>query len=63
MSIEEIQVEALNILIGGVRVAQSKGCYSLDEAAKLSDAVNVFINPPTGDEILDINSAECEDEK
>ena len=63
MSIEEIQVAALNILIGGIRVAQSKGCYSLEEAASLNDAVNVFINPPTGDEILDINSSENEDEK
>jgi len=45
MSIEDIQVRALNTLIGAVRLAQSKGCYSLEEAGDVCEAVSVFTSP------------------
>ena len=53
MSIEETQIQALNILIGGIRLAQKKGCYSLEEASQLSLAVSVFTNPATADDEKD----------
>lgn len=45
MSIEDIQIRALNTLIGGVRLAQSKGCYSLEEAGDINNAIKVFTSP------------------
>lgn len=37
------QQDALGILIQGVRFGQSKGIYSLEDAALLNKAVGVFI--------------------
>ena len=45
MSVEDIQIKALNTLIGGVRLAQAKGCYSLEEAGDINNAVSVFTTP------------------
>jgi len=50
MSVEDIQIKALNTLIGGVRLAQSKGCYSLEEAGEICSAINVFIGLPAQDQ-------------
>ena len=57
MSIEETQIQALKVLIGAVRLAQQKGCYSLEEAAQLSLAVSVFTNPTTSDDEKDDTSS------
>jgi len=46
MSREKSQIEALSILVEGVRIAQSRGCYSLEEASDLCGAVREFTDPP-----------------
>jgi hypothetical protein len=38
------QNEALNVLVQAVNVAQSKGAYSLQEAAVITEAVSTFIS-------------------
>ena len=42
------QDQSLNLLVQAVRVAQSKGAYSLEDAALLSQAIAVF-TPPAED--------------
>ncbi len=37
------QNEALNVLVQAVNLAQSKGAYSLQEAAAITQAVSTFI--------------------
>lgn len=44
------QQEALAILIQGVNVAQSKGVYSLDDAALIAKAVRTFVRPKVAEE-------------
>ena len=39
------QEQSLNLLVQAVRVAQSKGAYSLEDAALLSQAIAVFTPP------------------
>ena len=38
------QNEALNVLVQAVNLAQSKGAYSLQEAAAITEAVSTFIS-------------------
>lgn len=38
----EAQVRALNTLVQGVRVAQAKGAYTLEESASLLAAIKTF---------------------
>ena len=38
------QNEALNVLVQAVNLAQSKGAYSLQEAAAITQAVSTFIS-------------------
>lgn len=40
------QEQALNLLVQAVRVGQSKGAYSLEDASLLAQAIAVF-TPPT----------------
>ena len=42
------QEQALNLLVQAVRVGQSKGAYSLEDASLLAQAIAVF-TPPTED--------------
>ena len=46
MSTEESQIQALSTLINGVRVAQRRGCYSLEEACNLFLAIKEFSHIP-----------------
>ena len=46
MSSNDKQLEALNSLIGGIRLAQSRGCYSLEEAFNLCSSLMVFTESP-----------------
>ena len=41
------QEKAVEILIQGVMVSQKRGAYSLEEAALLNSAVNMFIKQPS----------------
>lgn len=41
------QAQAVNILIQAVRIAQSKGAYTLEDAELISQAIKVFIPPET----------------
>ena len=41
------QNEALNVLVQAVNLAQSKGAYSLQEAAAITQAVSTFISTDT----------------
>ena len=42
----ETQARALSIVIGAVRLAQKRGAFSLEEAAQIAPAVNLFAPPP-----------------
>lgn len=42
---ELTQQQALEVLVSGVQVAQSKGVYNLQEAELISKACRVFIKP------------------
>jgi len=43
--------QALNILVQAVRIAQSKGAYTLEDAEVISKAVKIFAPPtPEGEE-------------
>ena len=44
MSTVDQQVAALNNLIAGVNLAQSRGTYSLGEAAQLHESVTILVN-------------------
>jgi hypothetical protein len=61
MSIEDIQIKALNTLIGAVRLAHSKGCFSLDEAGEISNAVSVFLVPQEESPDESSNNPEAEE--
>lgn len=37
------QEQALNILINGVKIAQTKGAYTLDDAVTIKQAIDVFM--------------------
>jgi hypothetical protein len=43
---EKQQIDSLSTLVSGVRLAQSRGAYSLEEAADLCAAVRTFTDPP-----------------
>ena len=40
------QVKALNIITNGIRLAQSRGAYSLSESSMLFDAMRTFMVDP-----------------
>ena len=43
--------QALNVLIQAVRIAQSKGAYTIEDAELISRAIRVFVPPtPVGEE-------------
>ena len=48
--IDLLQVEitneniALNVLIGFIGLAQSRGCYALNESSKIFEAIKIFQN-------------------
>lgn len=37
--------QAINILVQAVQLGQKAGCYSLDDAAVIKTAVDVFVKP------------------
>tara|TARA_R110001592_G_scaffold162601_1_gene396215 strand:+ start:18366 stop:18590 length:225 start_codon:yes stop_codon:yes gene_type:complete len=39
--------QAINVLIQAVRIGQTKGAYSLEDATLIMKAVNVFVPPAT----------------
>lgn len=46
--------QALNVLIQAVRIAQSKGAFTLEDAEIISKAIKVFVPPtPVGEEGTD----------
>tara|TARA_E500000331_G_scaffold355456_1_gene410994 strand:+ start:1473 stop:1703 length:231 start_codon:yes stop_codon:yes gene_type:complete len=44
MTTVDQQVSALNNLIAGINLAQSRGTYSLSESAQLHEAVTILVN-------------------
>jgi hypothetical protein len=50
---ELTQSQAVNILIQGARIAQSKGAFSLEDAELVSRAIKVFIPSPTNADGVD----------
>ncbi len=36
------QTQALQVLVGAINVAQSRGAFKIDEAARIAEAVNMF---------------------
>ena len=53
------QTDAIKVLIRAVQVAQEKGCYTLDEAALVHQAVSKFIVPNSQDmETIKENTSE-----
>jgi len=49
-STELNQDDALNVLVKAVRVAQSKGAYSIEDAEIISKAIKVFTTPDVVEE-------------
>ena len=46
--------QALNVLIQAVRIAQSKGAFTIEDAEIISKAIKVFVPPtPAGEEGTD----------
>jgi tellurite resistance protein len=41
------QEQALNVLIAGIKVAQAKGAFTLEESALLYKAIDVFLPKQT----------------
>ena len=39
----EVQIAALNNLIGGVNIAQKRGTYTLAEAANLHNSIGILV--------------------
>ena len=37
---------ALNILIGFINIAQKRGCYSINESAKIHECIQMFMKKP-----------------
>ena len=42
-TVSKAQIEAITVLINAVQVAQSKGCFTLDEASVICQAVRAFV--------------------
>lgn len=42
--------QALNVLIQAVRIAQSKGAYTIEDAELISKAIKVFVPPTPAEE-------------
>ena len=42
----ETQQQAVSLLIQGAQVAQKRGAFDLNEAALLSEAINLLVPPP-----------------
>lgn len=38
--------QMIDILLGGVQIAQRRGAYGFEEAGEIYQAVNHFLNPP-----------------
>lgn len=36
------QTQALQVLVGAINVAQSRGAFKIEEAARVAEAVNMF---------------------
>ncbi len=36
------QTQALQVLVGAINVAQSRGAFKIDESARIAEAVNMF---------------------
>ena len=36
------QIQALQVLVGAINVAQSRGAFKIEEAARIAEAVNMF---------------------
>jgi hypothetical protein len=45
MNNELTQEQALSVLIQGVRIAQGKGAYSIEDAEIIAKAIKVFVKP------------------
>jgi len=49
MNNELTQEQALSVLIQGVRIAQGKGAYSIEDAEIIAKAIKVFVKQPEGE--------------
>ena len=36
------QTQALQVLVGAINVAQSRGAFKIDESARIAEAINMF---------------------
>jgi hypothetical protein len=57
------QDQALSVLIQAVRIAQSKGAYTLEDAKVIADAVAVFVPAKTEEVTETTETAEAVAEK
>ncbi len=54
----ETQQQAVSLLIQGAQVAQKRGAFDLNEAALLSEAINLLVPPPEPQEEEELSSEE-----
>jgi hypothetical protein len=58
----ETQIQALNVLVQSVELAQKRGAYNLAEAALISQAVKIFVTSKVEEVAPSQESEEVEDE-
>jgi len=51
---QQIQLNSLTILIDGIKLAQKRGAFTLEESAKIWDAIKTFIDDE--DNIIETNN-------
>lgn len=55
-TVSKAQIEAITVLINAVQVAQSKGCFTLDEASVICQAVRAFVVDKKNDDAKTIKN-------
>ena len=62
MSIEEVN-KVLQVLVNAITIAQSRGAYTLEEAASIHSTITSFAKKPEGDTPSDEQSPQGEEEE
>jgi len=53
---QQMQLNSLKILIDGIKLAQKRGAFTLEESAKIWDAVKTFIDNTNNINELETNN-------
>jgi hypothetical protein len=56
------QEQALSVLIQAVRIAQSKGAFTLEDAKTVAEAVSVFVPAQNAEQATEVKTEQVEAE-